>query len=289
MDLNRISFLGFNALLNTLSEQEKSSLLELMPIKERENMSKAPKVSIDLIFSDEINLFLEAIHPSWLHFIFEKYSEKDRRILAKAFKAQHHELCTLLNIHENSFELTRLSEHFIKEKAYFLLIGLKEEIDPIYTLKQKPFFELLEIPSSEFDRFLILLSLYDLKEELKTLIDKNKLKTIQDFFSKKEHSFLKKISKQKQLMSFSSMGLNHWNGKVEDFYTILKTRGLNRLAKWMTNASQSFNWHLFLLLSIDDAKILKKLMVSKLDLNVEKELEMQIKEVYNFFQQNEEP
>ena len=289
MDLGRISLLGFSALMNSLSEKERSSLLELLPAKEKDSFYQAPKLTIDLLFSDEIIQFLEAVHPSWLHFIFEKYSPKDQRILIHAFHSQYSTLLKLLNLQDDPLQLTAFSQQFIREKAYLQLINLKEGVDPIYAIHQEPFFTLLKIPAERWERFIIYLSLYDLKEEIKTLIDKNKLKTIQEYFSKSQLEFLKKIGKQKQAITFSPMGLQNWNGKIEEFVSILKTRGLNRLAKSLTYASESFCWHLFLLLAVDDAKILKKLMVTKIDPVVEKELELQLKEAYAFFQQHEEP
>jgi hypothetical protein len=155
-------------------------------------------------------------------------------------------------------------------------------------LTNESLFPLLSFRENDLEDLIYLLSLYDLKDEVKKIIDKEKLNLLKEALPEKFWDFFKIIAQQKQKLSFPELGLKFWNGKIDDLLKLLKTRGMNRLAKIISVRSSSFYWHLNLLFSIDDAKILKKLMVKSLDKEVQSLLEGELDEAISYLKNHKE-
>ncbi len=285
MNFEKLSDISFKSLLGGLSESKHRELIEFLTPKEKENLKKAPQVQLQDLLDNSIHAFIDHIHPSWIEFILSKYSIQDKRLLIQAFEQQKEKVCEKLNLTEVGLQLSSVAVQFIRNLVYQDLLSLKDQVLPVYTLKKENFYSLLELNQNTIHDIIIGMGFFDLKEELKNLIDKDKIKQLKEAFEEKHFDFLKSINQKPKDLVFTPIGIQNWDGNQTELRELLKSRGLNRLAKIISTSSVSFYWHLSLIFSIDDAKILKKLMVKTIDPKISLALIHQLEESITFFTQ----
>jgi hypothetical protein len=283
VESSRLSAISFHSWVQTLPPQEQAALLDLFPQGVAKSHPTIPRVVPEAFFSDLLDRFIDHVHPSWLQLLLAKYTSHDQELLIQAFDFQKSELSVRLN-HSTSFDtLSPLAKSYIREKFYFLLIHLDGPADPLYAVESDPLFPLLSLHAERFEEFFTLLSLYDIQDELGTLIHAEKLKAIHEQFPPYQRDFLKKIGKQSAVLSSAPLGLQYWNGKNESLKSLLTLRGMNRLAKALASRPYTLKWHLYLLLGVEQAKILKRFQPHAIDSKVENLLLNQVLEAYAFF------
>ena len=107
-------------------------------------------------------------------------------------------------------------------------------------------------------KFLIdLMGMHDLAPEMKTLIRSDQVTAIIEGFHPKKITYLKQIATYDKDVSFGKLGLNSWDGNIKNLKSLVHKRGLNRIARVVSDASKSYQNHLMYLLSKKEALILK--------------------------------
>lgn len=288
MNFQSVSDIGFKSLLSTLPKEKIKDIALLLTENERQRLEKVPFVSTDEIFSDSVSNYIDQIHPSWIHYIFENLGHKDLKLIISAFDIQKKDLEVLFKINIENIEISPLAKNFIRNLAYSKLLQLKEPTFPVYALKEEPLFSTLFLDKELFKNVIFGMGLFDLKDELNTLVDKVKLQTIKEGLDPQFCKFLKEISRDSNNLISQPIGLNFWDGKIEELKTLLHHRGMNRIAKILSSHSSSFYWHFSLILSIEEAKLLKKLMVKSVDPQVVSSLSVQLEKTQSFFKNSDE-
>jgi hypothetical protein len=288
MNFKNLSTVGFKSLLSQLTENQHREITAFLSNQELEDLKSAPQVPLDLLLDDTIDQFIDLIHPSWIHFLHQKAHFKDQLLICSAFPTQRDSLKTLFNIEIHEIELSVLAKKFIRELSYSHLLELKEKIFPIYSIKNDPMFSLLFLHRSLLEDVIIGLGLFDLKDEILSLIDKEKIQTIKTNLDEKFLRFLKELVTEPKDLLLQPMGLNYWKGDFIELKHLLFNRGLNRFAKIISHLSTTFYWHFSLILSIDEAKIVKKLMVKSIDPKIFSHLKQQLEKAIKFFSQQDE-
>lgn len=288
MKHDQISYIGFKSLFIKESTTSREDLKNLLSNSDLEKIELTAEIPLEILSSNMIDDFIDHVHPSWIQFFLERYTDKDKLILIQAFPKQETIIFENLQISIEKITLSNLLIQYIRSLFYEFFLQLGEQISPIYILANESLLPLLSFSQKNLSDLIYLLSLYDLKDEVKKIIDKEKLHLLKEALPGKFWDFFKIISEQKQKLSFPEIGLKFWNGNIDDLLKLLKTRGMNRLAKIISLRSSSFYWHLNLLFSIDDAKIFKKLMVKSVDKEVQSLLEAELDEAISYLKNYKE-
>ena len=261
MNKEILSMIGFKSLLSTLKESAQKAFFSLLSSKDQELLKITPLVAFDSLLDSSVETFIDSIDASWIHYVFEKKSAQDHLVISYAFPKQKNDLIKIFSIADESIALSPLASQYIRHYAYDALLELKEKTYPVYVEKENQLYGLLNLKTDELKNLLFALGLYDFKREMNHLIDTSKVLSIKESWEKKFLLFLQDISKEQEQLHLPLIGLNYWDGNLENLNLLLYHRGLNRMAKILSVHSVNFYWHFQLLLPIDDAKILKKFMV----------------------------
>jgi hypothetical protein len=283
MNFHDLTWISFKSIFSDLPEKEQKAIEGFLSFKEKSDLQSIPKVSLDALTSNIHFDFLDHIHSDWLIFLFEKLPYKDKKIIAHVFSKQKNALLEAFLLQTEEIELNPLVISYIKNLTYKKLLDLKESTAPIFTIQDELFFDLLFLPSEKLSSIILGLGFFDLKKELNTIIDKDKIQLIKTQFNETHLLFLKELLKEQDPVSLTPMGLNAWSGNFDELKKMVYHRGMNRLAKITFGQSTTFNWHLNLILSIEEAKLLKKLSIKTLDKQILHLLQDQLQKTYSFF------
>lgn len=126
------------------------------------------------------------------------------------------------------------------------------------------------------------LGIYDLSEEVKTILDKKYLKNIYSCLPPKRLKFLKLCLHLKTRIMSSRMGLHHWEGKCEDLLALLHRRGLTRLTKALVGQHPDLIWYISHILDTGRGKIIADQANLKENPSVTAGLIQQVQNALNF-------
>ena len=254
----------FKAFLDSCDPEKRESLLRFLPDSEAEVLAHLSPPFRDLLGGiGGGDTLLDSFHTSWFNPSLRTLSSHDLSLVLAAFSSSQEERLSQDIGFSNS--LPTLSPSARTYLRSFLFNELKKDtlpLLPIECLPASPFNLLLYFSYPQKLKLIDLLSMYDLAGEIKNIIEKTKLSQITVTLSEEERILLKKLSKQKEGLSFKSMDLNKWDGSSETLKTLLRQRGLNRLSKTTFGSDPSFQWYLCHQLDTTSTSLYKKLHTS---------------------------
>lgn len=115
---------------------------------------------------------------------------------------------------------------------------------PLEYLQTTPLTPLIQLKKNQLMDLIDLLGIYDLADEVRGLIDKERLRKIYACLKPKQRTFLRTCLHQKEQVSATRLKLDTWNGDCAQLDKILHGRGLIRLAKALSGQHPDFIWHL---------------------------------------------
>ncbi|MBM3201676.1 MAG: hypothetical protein FJZ56_04630 [Chlamydiae bacterium] len=195
--------------LSRLDPVKKLRLTNYLPKEEAHLVALMPKFdkNVQIGFSSKDDL-INSIHPSWLTGIKQMQSS--------------------------------LAKNYIQDSALASLdIAL-----PIQFASKTPLDFLFQISSEMLLKMCRFLGLYDVSLEMKKIIHSHQIKKIEEAFTKDEILFLQQCKKEKNLVSFIEIGLWNWDGDKKLLEEIILVRGMNRMAKALSEACDTFMWYL---------------------------------------------
>jgi hypothetical protein len=204
--------IAINYRLNRLDEAKKKRLALGLPKEEGAFLEKLPKFQeISSLSFESKEELINRIHPSWL---------KKK------------------NLQE---ELSHpLSKRVVND---FLLGNLELPLPPQF-ISKGPLDFLLDLPSDNLVTLCRFLGLYDISLEMKKIVQSQQIKKIEAAFSGAEILFLNQIQRDRQPIAFIEIGLWNWDGDEKSLRQIVLSRGINRLAKALSNSGGTFLWYL---------------------------------------------
>ena len=283
--MRTLSQIIFKAFLDSCDPEKKESLLRLLPDSDIEVLAHLPPPFRDLSLGiGEGDALLDSFHTSWFESGLRMLATHDLSLVLAAFSSsQEKRLSQDIGFSNTLPSLTPSARTYLRS---FLFNELKKDTLPLLPLEclpANPFNLLLYFSYAQKLKLIDLLSMYDLADELKNIIEKPRLSQITTTLSEEERTLLKKLSKQKEGSRFKSMNLNKWDGSPETLKTLLRQRGINRLSKATFGLDPSFQWYLCHQLDTTSTSLYQKLHTSLENTAATKKLQEQVLSLIEIF------
>ena len=253
--------------------------LQSLPEEKRNALSHYYEGAIPSIEGAEIlpplQAIIEQMHPSHLVAIIQNFSRGDQNALLSVLsESQANFLKEELQIDEKIKEPSPLLKKFLLLLLTKALLENAPPLSPI--LPAAPLNKLLQLTHTKFQNLCLLLGLRDLANEVKKIIQSDKLKKIEAILSQDEKKELKNLLKGKEIVTFGTLNLQSWDGNEESLREVLQGRGINRLAKALYGENPTLIWHIGHKLEKSQSEMLHKLCVDPKNVNAQKELKNQV-------------
>ncbi|NGX30877.1 MAG: hypothetical protein K940chlam8_00231 [Chlamydiae bacterium] len=225
--------------------------------------------------------YFDTVHYSWFLEMFQSKSKEyiaffiahlPKRISYKI--AKHFEIETPEAV-KNPF-LKKIMQKYCIEKSINFSILPKE------LLELNPLSKLLECTKDKLEYIFNLLGLYDLANELKEVVDKNAILTIQTSLNAQEKHFLNQMISQKSFWALPKQGLSKW--MQSDIHHQLQKNGLVRVALALSGMQKDFIQHLCYKIDTGRASIIQKLVKEEAIVPATKICQNQILELFNLIE-----
>lgn len=261
--MNETTATILNAFLGELPPSKKEALLSLLPADEKSLLKALPPTYLNPIHDYiEESDFLSTIHYSWLLPLLSPLPRSELLLfLSILTSAQREPLVRELSLRPTYLDLTPLAARFLQTTLYKNIVKT-EDILPLTCLPENSLNALFQLSYDQKSTLIDLLGIYDLAANLRTLIDKKKIEAILRLLTPQERQLLESLIKEKEIIKFPSMHLNKWNNDPKQLRSLLRQRGLNRLAKATTPSHPSFTWHLLHQLDTATAELYTQLAVA---------------------------
>jgi hypothetical protein len=119
-----------------------------------------------------------------------------------------------------------------------------EEVAPIEYLPEISLTPLTKLKKAELVDLIDFLGIYDLADEVKRIVDRNKLKQIYETLTPKKHDFLRQCLHLREKLVTPKLNLDQWDGDHEKLNRVLYQRGIVRLGYALSGQSADFIWHI---------------------------------------------
>lgn len=221
--------IALKAFLNNCPAEKKDRLLSFLSANEQASLSKLP--DIHLREEGSSNHLLEHIHWSWFVPLLETYPTKDQKFFLRAFpNLAQKSLSKTLRITPSTEKISRVGSTFLRQTLLHLIRN--EDILPVDHLPPSPLNLLLQIEKKKLTQLIDYLSLYDLSQELRQIVETKILQKIYSFLTDDEKLFLKIAASQKEPYTAAQIHLDRWDGTKKSFRLTLHRIGLARLG-WL--------------------------------------------------------
>lgn len=249
------------AFLERCPPDRKKALLHFLPEKQRNFLQHTPHIS-EQISPDAFTLdaILSKVHWSWFLPALKTYSEKEQELFLSTldpFSAKN--LAKTLDILFDKEKLSPLVTDYLHQVLLGSIANQNDLPLPSTYLPVTPLKPLLSLSKKELVRLIDLLSLYDLAEEQRLIVETKILKRIYSLLTEEEKKLLKKASAQKEAYTLGRIGLERWDGSEESLRSLLHRKGLARLAAALSGEGSDFLWHICHQLDIGRGSVLFKL------------------------------
>ena len=251
------------SLLNRVEERDE--LLEHLSPKDREALKEYPSfplLNYATLFS--LSNFLKKIHFSWFKDPLEKSpSPKIPPFFLLFPESEGEKLSMLLNIPYQKVATSPIAKTYVMNELKKLIED--SSVLPEEFLPPSPANDLLKLSRRELLHLIDLLGIYDLAGEIRQIVDKNLLGKIAAALTNEQRNFLQYASKQPMKYLPPGIGLAKWDGDPKKLDRLLHKRGLVRLSYAISEEAKSFRWHLLHRLDIGRAKVMEKLLATRLE------------------------
>ncbi len=234
-------------------------------------------------FQDSI---IDSVHYSWFIPLLNIYSHKEASLFLLAMKPSYKKaLKNLLNLEDIKEELHPTLKEFLRSLLLRSLIKKEEALLPIECLFDSKLNILLSLTKKELIKLIDLLSMYDLANELKYIVEQKKLKKIYSYLQPQEKAFLKTIYHQSEPFSSQKLKVEKYCDNKKKLRNVLHVRGLMRLSIALSGENIDLIWYVCHYLDIGRGNyIFKKCKKEKIK-NVSDIITSQILTIINFFKE----
>lgn len=119
-----------------------------------------------------------------------------------------------------------------------------EDVTPFEYLPETTLSPLGKLRKSELVDLIDFLGIYDLADEVKRIVDRNKLKQVYETLTPKKHDFLRQCMHLREKLVTPKLNLEQWDGNHDKLNKILYQRGIIRLGYALSGQPQEFVWHI---------------------------------------------
>lgn len=259
---------------------KKDILLSYLSPSKQQRMEKLGKSKMELPLKKEFPL--SRIHPTRLSPILRTFSEKEASLLMflltdEQKKSIQKELFFVAGERAPSEFAKPFLEKFLWQKV------TGESAPCLFSLlEETPLLQIFDLSFENLDRLIDLLAMNDLALEMKLIIDKVRIKAIEDSLSTEQKEYLQSLMQHKPTISFGKMELANWDMSKQTLQKLLLQRGINRLAKACHFMSSDFLWYLSHFLDQEKSRMFFKLKAAKQDAHICETLCDQIMEIIQY-------
>lgn len=230
---------------------------------------------------------IHKLHYSWFIPFFEKQPKNSYAYFLSVLpKNTASQLRKTLNIPPSSLKLAPPFKKVFMNTLYKNISN--QEILPLEFLPETPVTFLARLTKSELVEIIDFLGIYDLAQEVRHVVDKNKLKKLYLCLTPIKQKFLRLCLHQKDKLVSAKLELENWKGDVPTFENILHRRGLLRLGKTLSGQNPQLIWYITRILDTGRSTILNKYITEKESSGVTTALMQQVNNVINFLKKKSE-
>lgn len=261
MKNTRSSDLVLKTFLSSCSQEKQNELEKFLPEGDRLSLEElSPLESPICPEKFDPSAMTESVHWSWFLPTLQTYPIEEQKLFLGAMDSTSGKnIAKALKIPYEPQEITSIAKSYLKSILLSSLLGPNSQLLPKDYAPQWSLTPLLELPKLKIIELIDKLSLYDLLEEQKRIVETKILKKIYSFLSSDEKSFLKKIQGTKDTFPQHKMKLDRLDGSEETFRHLLHRRGLMRLGAALSGQDPNFIWHICHTLDIGRGSALLKL------------------------------
>ncbi|MBN2479652.1 MAG: hypothetical protein JXA94_05440 [Parachlamydiales bacterium] len=248
--------------------------------KLQSSLSASFEIDPKVFYQDGI---IDTIHYSWFIPLLNIYNKEEAALFILALnKTSQESLRKILELKPFSDSLYPSMRSFLRTLLKQSIIKKDQEVLPIEYLPTSELNQLLKIPKNMLVKVIDLLSMYDLKKEIKGIVETSKIKKIYSYLSKEEKNYLKTIIQYNEPFSTQKILIEKYSEDKNLLKSILHKRGLIRLSMALSLESIDLIWYVCHYLDIGRGTFIFKECKTKANKNYAKEIKMQILKILNF-------
>lgn len=240
------SWILLRVLMNRFQQKSSDTILDYLPEEDSKGVLAQTVTSnnpaIALLQPEEM---LAKIHYSWMLSALKAIPEPiQNSILFALPHTSAAKLRQLLNLPplKKGIKLASPVKTFLINTLYSHVKG--HEILPLEFLPVTNLSPLATWTKQDIVQMVDLLSMFDLADEVRNIIDKDRLKKIYACITPSQQQFLRTCLHQKERIAASKLKLEQWSGDRKQLEKLLHRRGLIRLAKALSGQHPDFIWHI---------------------------------------------
>lgn len=234
----------FKVFLNHFHPGAQEKILASLPQREREEIIETKITSQNPVaFLSWPQELIARTHYSWLAPIIRQTPAFLRKATVAALpEPQSSKLLSFLHISSPCPKLAPPVKTFLIN-AFFQQWS-PPAIIPLTDLQQSQLTPLLYLSKNELVELIDLLSIHDLADSMRRIVDKKLLEKIYHCLSLTRQKYLRFCLRNKEKATAPELEVSKWNGESDSLHVLLHQRGLLRLGKALSGQSQEFIWHL---------------------------------------------
>lgn len=279
----------FRALLNHFHPTTADQFFKVMPsddVKQIISNDVQPKGPIK--YFEQPFEFIQRIHFSWLIASFEKMTPELQLMIASALpEVQKKGICRYFKLPVPDDKLLLFIKTFLLTRVFNDVYP--RDVLPISFLPVSQFSPLLEMDKLGLTELIDFLGIYDLSEDIRYIVDKQKLKDVYQCLSQEKLLFLRNCLHQKSKIMMPKLELEKWKGDCDKLQEMLHRRGMVRLGKALYGQHKDFIWHLCHAIDTGRGAILQKYSEEEMKTASLQALSLQIVNTMNFLKKMSSP
>ncbi len=261
--MDRQGSLLLRILLNAYYGNNAHAICRFLPDELAEQVKAIDNNSADYSYAFRTPYeWLEKVHYSWIAPVLSQYPPRLRAPLASSLPP-HQAACV-----RQLLALDKVPPPSPPIRAYLqklLYDSLKiKEVTPEELLPQSPFRNLSFWEKSRLVELIDLLSMYDLAEKLRHIVDRKRLRDIYGCLTKDRLEYLRLCMQAKEKVTSSEFSLDKWKGDPKELEHLLHRRGLIRFGMALSKEPADVLWYILRRLDTGRSAIIEKCFANPL-------------------------
>lgn len=280
-------WLVFRILVNRFHQKSPETFLKALPKETYQKVLEQEVLSEDtaLLLAQPQEL-MSKVHYSWLADAFKKLPEPLKHAVLSALPAEAAEgISRQAQIQNSRTDLSPPIKRFLASILYKHFE--KKNILPVPFLPKTPLSQLADKSKNQLIELIDFLSLYDLAEELRHIVDKNTIKHIYSTLSALKQRFLRACLYQKEKLIVGRLDVNLAIIDRRQLGLVLHKRGILRLAKALSGQHPDLLWHIAHTLDSGRGQLLMRYYKEQEIAGISPALSLQVMNVLNILSKSE--
>lgn len=249
-------------LLNAYYGNNFAAACRFLPEGEAEKVKSLDIQSVDFSYAfRQPEEWLEKIHYSWLAPILAKYNPQTRSLVVASLPHYQGECIRHYMSLDYDPPPSNIARTYMLNELCSQL-GIKEAV-PEQQLPDSTFRKLVDWNKEQICHLIDLLSMYDLAEKLRHIVDRRRLRDIYSCLNKEHLDYLRICMHKKEKITSPRINLDQWKGEKKELEHLLHRRGLLRFGKALSTEPPEVMWHILHCLDTGRSAIIQKCLQGK--------------------------